>query len=392
MLYGHVDATLSQTLTLSNVATGALTDVLDVIMDGTGDQQMTWSGNLTGIAAGSSATLTVTLHATQAGSAGLAFFQFLTHDGSLPDGSASTNVSQNRLGFSASVTNYATVGVGVQTGNAALFGGGSTYTLNLGNIAAGSAAPVVELDIFNATMSYADTLSGTFAASGSGAYTNSNLSAFSALSGGQYDEPSGAFPTISLATSQTGTFTQTLIITPTGSNGSGYSGSLPQVTITVIGSIVPTASFGGTTNKTFTLSGGTTGTTGTSGDENIADFTTGNATPNAAWGVGETLAGTVVFTGTNAGYSGTATLTGIQQVELGGNFYNLADTTISGEALSIAGSTNTIAIDGPGSKWRTKKTVDMLNPVIYRNLQLKREAWSSLGYLCLSVNNSASCL
>jgi hypothetical protein len=74
-------------------------------------------------------------------------------------------------------------------------------------------------------------LSGSIAAIGAAAFTNTGMASFSDLTAGQSQ---GGY-TISLGTGQSGAFSETLTVDATGSNASGYSGALTPETFTVEG-------------------------------------------------------------------------------------------------------------------------------------------------------------
>ena len=347
-IYAHVGDNVTEQFTLTNTATGALTDVLNET-PGSYTSGFIVSALPQGIAAGSSGSFTVGVNTSQAGNFGFSsgVVNFVSHDSQQSDTYAASNLDgTGSLVVTAVVTNYADPTVQFGGGNCTLSGSGTSYILDFGNIALGSASPNAYLQLTNAYQYDEDGLSGTIAASGSSAFTNSGLSAFSELYAGESDSA----PSITISTAKAGSFSETLTFTPTDiDDGSGVSTPLAPITITVIGSVVPTASFGGTTNKTYVLKGGTTSTTGVSGDTNIADFTNGNATPNGLWGITESAAGTIVVAGAAAGYNGTATLKNVQELDLNGTTYTLADTTVSGEALTVTSAGSAVAIDGPGN-------------------------------------------
>ena len=110
---------------------------------------------------------------------------------------------------------------------------GTAYTLNLGTVLQGSAPLTANLGVINAAIGPADTLSGQFVTSGAGALSVTGLTAFSGLAAGQADTAIE----VALGTATTGTFTQTVTLTATGSNASGYSGALPTEVLTITGTV-----------------------------------------------------------------------------------------------------------------------------------------------------------
>ncbi|MEF8763101.1 hypothetical protein, partial [Stenotrophomonas sp. A3_2] len=66
-----------------------------------------------------------------------------------------------------------------------------------------------------------------------GSWTNTGFGTFSGLSAGQ----SQYRPEVTLSGSTAGTFTETVVLTSIGSNGSGFSGALPTATLTIVGTV-----------------------------------------------------------------------------------------------------------------------------------------------------------
>src|SRR5262249_48660932 len=64
---------------------------------------------------------------------------------------------------------------------------------------------------------------------------NNGLSDFSGLGAGQTDTA----PTVTLDTSATGTFSETITLHSAGSNASGYSAALANQTLTITGTVAP---------------------------------------------------------------------------------------------------------------------------------------------------------
>ena len=131
------------------------------------------------------------------------------------------------------VDNYAQAAFA--TSNGTLTGSSSNVTLDLGTIAANSGPLAVGFGVSNVAPGPADLLSGSFTASGSGAFTPANLGPFSGLGAGQSDTA----PSLTLDTSQTGVQTETIVLAPHGSNAAGYSEDLPGETLTVVANVAP---------------------------------------------------------------------------------------------------------------------------------------------------------
>ena len=101
-----------------------------------------------------------------------------------------------------------------------------------------------------------------------------------------------------------------------------------------------TTSAYGNLSKRFTLDGGDQTLHGT-GASTIANFTSGDATPDDSWDIYQDAAGDVVMDGTDAGYDGTATMSGVAAAVLGyagagtGTAYSLAVTPGGGGSVTV---------------------------------------------------------
>jgi hypothetical protein len=109
------------------------------------------------------------------------------------------------------------------------------YTLDLGAVQVGSAPVSVKLDTVNSATGPADSLAGSYTITGGPGLSDSGFAAFSGDGAGQAD----AGGTVTLQTGQSGTFSQTIVLSSAGSNASGYSGALASQTVTVEGAVVP---------------------------------------------------------------------------------------------------------------------------------------------------------
>jgi len=228
----HVGDTVAKTLGVSNAATGALKDTL-VGGFGTVTGAFTGSGTLgSGVVAGSSGSLTLGIDTGTAGSfTGTANLALSSHDADL----ANIGVSTGKVTLKGVVDNYAVVGF-KKIGGAGTFAKlGGNYRLNLGTVTQNSAPISVTLDAFNAATGTADLLGGSFTIkNANGAvFGQTGFSSFSGLAAGK---ATGGM-TITLQTTKTGTFTETITLSGVGSNASGYKGALGPVTLTVTGTI-----------------------------------------------------------------------------------------------------------------------------------------------------------
>ena len=212
----------------------------------------------------------------------------LTSDGTGIDTLAPIAIGTDAVAFSVQVDTYATADLRETSGGGTLTGSAAAgYTLDLGTIAQGSGPATVDLAALNAASGLADLLSGTFGVTANSAFANSGLDSFSGLGAGQSD---GAL-SVSLSTANDGTFSETITLTGTGSNASGYSGSVAPVSLTIKGTVSP---------ETPVLVAGTVVT----GAITEAANTTGSATP-------DTVAGSIAYTDTNLSSTHAASITGV---------------------------------------------------------------------------------
>ena len=248
----HVGDTVSQNLALTNAASGALTDGLT---GGTDTLGGTYTGPVGfvlgagGLATETSGTVSFGLNTVLSGAvSGNVMFGFTSHDADLAD----LGINGGTVAVTGTVDNFATAQVEDTGGVGSFAGSNGNYTLNLGSVIQGGAALVGDLGVLNAASGLADLLSGTFAVTGAGSFTNSGFTpGFSGLGAGK-DERSQA---ITLSTATSGVLSETIVLTPTGSNAN-FSGVLTQETITVTGTIVPAGVTYTLTPAPITIAGG----------------------------------------------------------------------------------------------------------------------------------------
>jgi hypothetical protein len=248
----HVGDTVSQNLALTNAASGALTDSLTGGTDtlgGTYTGPVGFALGAGGLAAGSSGTVSFGLNTALSGAvSGNAVFGFTSHDADLAD----LGINGGTVAVTGTVDNFATAQVEDTGGVGTFAGSNGNYTLNLGSVAQGGAALVGDLGVLNAASGLADLLSGTFAVTGASSFTNTGFTpGFNGLGAGK-DERNQA---ITLNTATSGVLSETIVLTPTGSNAN-FSGVLTQETITVTGTIVPAGVTYTLTAAPVTIAGG----------------------------------------------------------------------------------------------------------------------------------------
>ena len=115
----------------------------------------------------------------------------------------------------------------------------NAYTLDLGAFAQNSGSVASGFGVVNTApvSSFSDWLSGVFSISGnaSGAFAQASFAEFNDLLAGQAD----ASPEVVLSTAQAGHFAETITLTPTGSDSSGWSEGLTPETLTIEGDVLP---------------------------------------------------------------------------------------------------------------------------------------------------------
>ncbi len=361
---------------IANVATGALTDVLIGgvgTVTGSAFRVQTYDGlSLGTISAGGIAVgagdqeLEFTMNTGTAGTfSGSASLVLESHDTALAD----IAVNAGPIILTGTVDNYATATLEKVSGSGTLSVVGNAYTLDFGTVAAGSAALTVDLGALNAASGLADLLSGSFQVSSNSAFLNSGMTAFSGLGYGQADTA----PTVSLLTSNQGTFTESITLVGTGSNSSGYIATLAPEVLTVTGTVVAparTLDWTGATSTNFS--------TASNWDDTTLGLDPATTAPTAndtvafdSIGGGITGAGSAAALSINGGawhLASGATLATIGSAVIGSS--NAGDLLIDGGSSLTDGSTAVIAdqsgadgssvnVSGASSAWDVTGALDV---------------------------------
>lgn len=232
----HVGDSVSQSLTIGNAAADdGYSENLRVAIAGT-------TGGITAppptgeIAPQATGALTFGFSTASAGQVSGTIVLDFASDGIGIDGYAATPDGAQTVQVSATVDNYAAAGLwasGIAAAGTNSFGG-ANYTVDLGTLSEGMTAPVIDLDALNTAAGPADLLAGSFTESGSSAFINA-LSSFSGGAAGRSD-PVG---TVSVSTAAAGSFAETITLSGTGSNASGYEAAVPDATLTIDATISP---------------------------------------------------------------------------------------------------------------------------------------------------------
>ena len=236
----HVGDVDEQDLTISNVASAGASGLDASIQSETGDATAS-GGPIDDLAAGLSSTaIEVGLNTSNAGDqTGTVTLAENSNLGETVDGVPITAfATTQQVQVEGTVNNYAKAEVTEASGDGSLSlqndNGVNAYVLNLGTTTVGAADLTAELGLLNAAIGPADVLSATFEGpAGSSQYTNSGFGSVSGVDAGSVDD----IGSVDLSTSEAGTYTETLVVKPTGSNASGYSGALPTETVEIIGTV-----------------------------------------------------------------------------------------------------------------------------------------------------------
>jgi hypothetical protein len=234
---GDGGGSLAQSVTVQSGASAtALNDVLTGAINATGAAAFSGSGTLgAGLAPGaSSSALHINLNTGTAGiSTGAANLILASHDSQLAD----LPLSTSPLSLHAQVNNYASLSILQQGGQGSLSGGGTSFTLDFGDVVQGAAAQEAVLALLSdnppADEAFTDLLSSTASlVSGSG-FEFSGCSASALSAGASQGGCDIVFDTGSL-----GSFTEQLSFDVESSNSSGYDKVIGDVTLTLEGDIV----------------------------------------------------------------------------------------------------------------------------------------------------------
>jgi hypothetical protein len=235
----HVGSTANQALTLTNTAPGGgYSEALDATFGSTTGAATT-SGSVTGLLAGGAPNTSLLIgvatstSGTQTGTALLN----LASDGTGIDGLGTTTLTGQTITVTGIVDNYAAAAF-QDPGGPALTGSSTNETLNLGSVVQGASALTLSLGALNTATGLSDLLQGTLSTAGAAGFTNGGFGAFSGLAAGQGEHSQS----VTLSTSAAGTFTETVLLSSSGTNASGYNGTLTTETLTITGTVTPAGS------------------------------------------------------------------------------------------------------------------------------------------------------
>ncbi|HOI15512.1 MAG TPA: choice-of-anchor D domain-containing protein, partial [Geobacteraceae bacterium] len=228
------DTVTARTLAVTNDApVTALNDVLRGTFGGASGP-FTAGGTLgSGVAAGATdaASFTVALNTANAGIFnGAAIASFQSHNPDMAD----LDLPEAVIDLQAQVNNYANPEFDFVSGDGALTGSGTLYTLDFGTILRGSGDESSALRVLNDTVGPADMLGGYFDLSGATDFMLAGFESFSGLEEGESLDDL----LVRLDTSMLGLFTDTIILYAAGYNESGYYGAFDPIQLVLRGTVI----------------------------------------------------------------------------------------------------------------------------------------------------------
>ena len=223
------------TVSVSNTASGALTDTLRASLTG-GAAPFSASGTANGIVAGgsNSSSLTVGLNTATAGvfsSSGLVTFTSQNPEmADLGLGTANVNLL-------ATVNNVAAPALGKTSGAGNFSGSGTSYTLNFGTLLQGGGTISSLLSLANSASGPADALAGSFVLTALVGTPFSALSGFGSFSGVAGGSSLAGGLSVGFNTNTLGTFSSSITLNPRSTNASQADLTLGAITLTLQGNV-----------------------------------------------------------------------------------------------------------------------------------------------------------
>jgi autotransporter passenger strand-loop-strand repeat protein len=162
------------------------------------------------------------------------------------DGLGTASLGTIAVPVSVTVDNYAAAVVSAPGGSLTQTGT-DTFVLNFGTVQAGAAVNPVTLTEANGAAAPADALDGAWSVSAGAGFANAGFAAFSTLAAGS----ALTAGTITLNTGQSGSFSETITLTPTDDNGAGFTQAQAPVTVTVKAVVLPAQAQGDVHMTTF---------------------------------------------------------------------------------------------------------------------------------------------
>ncbi len=340
-----VGTNVSQFLGITNTApSGLYSEGLDATLgafSGQGSSQLSGSGAVTNLAAGSSNSngLEVTLNATQVGTIDANVLVNLTSDGA-----TTSHLGLTSLG-SQSASVMGMVNEVVVVGNLASASPATPNPVNLGNVRVGMTSPVQFLSISNTATGPAEGLNGSIATAAPGLIAQGSFTSV------QAGDTSSTDLSVAMDTTTAGlkNGTATITLASDGSFNNGVQTPLPSQTVNVTGAVYHTAQ-ASTLPAVVNLGTVRTGTVVTTAlnISNVAPDTGGyTETLGASFGtVSPGLKGTGSITGLAQGAPASSALSVAYTAGAAGAFSGSAAVNVSSEAINNSG----LGVFGLGSQ------------------------------------------
>jgi hypothetical protein len=230
------DAVATRGVSVTNAAAAtALNDVLTGSITSAGHFMAT--GTLAGITAQGTdaASFQAGLNTSASGVFdGAATLTFASHNNAMSD----LALGSQQVTLEGHVNNYAQAAIADTGGAGTLTHSGNTYTLNFGDLKFGGESLTDTLAILNSAFGLADLLGGSFKVSG--VAPEFALTGFDAFSGIAAGGSQGGLEVV-FNSSTAGVFDDAITLSSAGSNASGYSGALGDITRNLEGDVTRTA-------------------------------------------------------------------------------------------------------------------------------------------------------
>jgi hypothetical protein len=235
----HVGDTVNEALSVTNnVANDGFSEKLDVSVMGA-SAGLSANGAIQLLDAGATdlSSMSVGISTATAGTVSGTVQLLLKSDGAGTSGFSAMSLGVSNVNIMLQVDNFAAASFMSLAGGTLTQTGPHSYTLDLGSVMEGSSPLSATFGVKNSATGLADQLSGDFSDSGASGFNVTGLGAFSGLSAGQSDQNLQT----TLSTGQAGNFSDTLTLHGSGSNASGYSGTLADTTLTITGKVLNVA-------------------------------------------------------------------------------------------------------------------------------------------------------
>ena len=228
----HVGDAGTQSLIITNtdVNDGYSENLIATVIGTTGGVQA--HGTTGDIAPQSTGSIGLTFSTAMAGLIGTVTLD-LKSDGTGIDGLGQIDLGDVTVPVTVTSTNVAAAAqIEELSGGGTFTRHGSVYTLDLGTI--DTAPGPINLGVLNTAVAPADTLGGSFSISGDPAFTNNGFGAFTGITSGSADTA----PTVTLAPTVAGTYSETITLVPLDETGSGNA-PLSNETLTITANYQP---------------------------------------------------------------------------------------------------------------------------------------------------------